>query len=38
MTYILSNIKCTKTIPDLNKSDELVFINNATNYELFQNA
>ena len=38
MTYILSNIKCRKTVPNLKPEDELVFINNATNYELFKDA
>lgn len=37
MTYILSNIRCSRTIPNLvADNDELVFLNMATNWELYR--
>jgi hypothetical protein len=38
MTYLLSNVKCQREIPSLNPNDdELVFLNTATNWELYKN-
>lgn len=38
MTYILSNIKCSRPIPDLDQdNDELVFLNMAAPWEMYKN-
>ena len=37
MTYVLSNIKCGRQIPGMSPDDdELVFLNMATNWEVFK--
>ena len=38
MIYLLSNVKCSRAIPDLKEEDELVFLNNAVNFELFKDS
>ena len=37
MTYVLSNIRCSSPITDLEPDrDELVFLNMATNWEMYK--